>query len=137
MVFKRSYVLYFYKALKIGIVLARFDSTLLLSECSKGINCCPVFVQKIMDNVIVCPVYRKMPNLTAIEVAKAHLAAKDKQKQDAAREKTAEEDTRKNKVTTAKGSHRKNTQKDVEDRNLPAKDMQTEDTAIHNSEIQV
>ena len=41
--------------------------------------------------VIVFTVNRNMPNLTAIEVAKAHLAAKDKEKQDAAKEKEKED----------------------------------------------
>ncbi len=42
MVIKGSYLLYFYKEFKIGIVLARFETTLLLSEYYKGIHCCPV-----------------------------------------------------------------------------------------------
>ena len=41
--------------------------------------------------VIVLTVIRNMPNLTAIEVAKAHLAAKDKEKQDALKEKEKED----------------------------------------------
>ena len=41
--------------------------------------------------VIVFIVNRNMPNLTAIEVARAHLAAKEKEKQDAAELKEKED----------------------------------------------
>ena len=48
--------------------------------------------------VIVFTVNRNMPNLTAIEVAKAHLAAKEKEKEDGGKSKGKEHQTGKKKV---------------------------------------
>ena len=57
--------------------------------------------------LIVFTVYRNMPNLLAIEVAKAHLAAKDKAKQDAVKENTTEDESRKTRGGHSKGNQRK------------------------------
>ena len=57
--------------------------------------------------LIVFTVYRNMPNLLAIEVAKAHLAAKDKAKQDAVKEKSTEDEARKTRGGHSKGNQRK------------------------------
>ena len=57
--------------------------------------------------LIVFTVYRNMPNLLAIEVAKAHLAAKDKAKQDAVKEKSTDDDARKTRGGHSKGNQRK------------------------------
>ena len=72
--------------------------------------------------LIVFTVYRNMPNLLAIEVAKAHLAAKDKAKQDAVKEKTKEDESRKTRGGHSKGNQRKpveNNETETNDAGVP------------------
>jgi hypothetical protein len=62
--------------------------------------------------LIVFTVNSNMPNLSAIEVAKAHLAAKDKAKHDAVIENTTEDESRK-----TRGGHSKSNQRKPVDNN--------------------
>ncbi len=87
--------------------------------------------------VIVFTVYRNMPNLTAIEVARVHLAAKDKEKQDAGKGKEKEDETRKRKGAPAKGIKRKPTENADTETNVPAEAIPKEDNALHDPQQQV
>ncbi len=78
-----------------------------------------------------------MPNLTALEVAKAHLAAKDKEKQDAGEGKAKEDETRKTRGAHAKGNQRKPTENNETETNEPGEPIQKEDNAQHDPEQQV
>ncbi len=96
--------------------------------------------------VIVFTVYRNMPNLTAIEVARAHLAAKDKEKQDAAEEKDKHDagkrkgkadETGKKKGAPAKGNHRQPTENAETEMDVPAIAIPKESKEQPDSEQQV
>ena len=87
-----------------------------------------------------------MPNLTAIEVAKAHLAAKDKEKQDAAAKEKEKEDggkskgkehqTGKKKGAPAKGQ-RQPTENAETETEVPAKAISKEGNAQPDTELRV
>ena len=68
-----------------------------------------------------------MPNLTAIEVARAHLAAKDKEKQDAAELKEKEDGGK------SKGKEHQTGEK----KGAPAKDIQRQPTENVETEKEV
>ena len=96
--------------------------------------------------VIVFTVNRNMPNLTAIEVAKAHLAAKDKEKQDAAKEKEKEDggkskgkehQTGKKKGAPAKGLQRQPTENAASETEVPANAIPKECNAQPDTELLV
>ena len=96
--------------------------------------------------VIVFTVNRNMPNLTASEVAKAHLAAKDKEKQDAAKEKEKEDggkskgkehQTGKKKGATAKGLQRQPTENAASETEVPANAIPKECNAQPDTELLV
>ena len=96
--------------------------------------------------VIVLTVNRNMPNLTAIEVAKAHLAAKDKAKQDALKEKEKEDggkskgkehQTGGKKGAPAKGIHREPTENAETETEVPAKAIPKEGNAQPDTELRV
>ncbi len=72
-----------------------------------------------------------MPNLLAIEVAKAHLAAKDKEKQDAVKGKAKEDEPRQTKGAHAKGNQRKPTANHETETNDPGEPIQRENNAQH------
>ena len=95
--------------------------------------------------VIVFTVNRNMPNLTAIEVAKAHLAAKDKAKQDALKENEKEDggtskgkelQTGKKKGAPAKGQ-RQPTENAETETEVPAKAIPKEGNAQPDTELLV
>jgi hypothetical protein len=72
-----------------------------------------------------------MPNLTAIEVAKAHLAAKDKKKEDAVKGKAKEDETRKTRGAHVKDNQRKPTENNETETNDPGEPIQLENNAQH------
>ena len=78
-----------------------------------------------------------MPNLTPVEVAKAHLAAKDKEKQDAGKGMAQVDETRKNKSAPAKGKQRKPTENNETETNERAEAIQKEDNAQHDPQKEV
>ena len=97
--------------------------------------------------VIVFIVNRNMPNLTAIEVARAHLAAKDKEKQDAAAKEKEKEDggkskgkehqTGKKKGAPAKGLQRQPTENAASETEVPANAIPKECNAQPDTELLV
>ena len=98
--------------------------------------------------VIVFTVNRNMPNLTAIEVAKAHLAAKDKEKKDkdAAKEKEKEDggkskgkehQTGKTKGAPPKGLQRQPTENAASETEVPANAIPKDGNAQPDTELQV
>ena len=87
-----------------------------------------------------------MPNLTAIEVARAHLAAKDNEKQDAAelkekedggKSKGKEHQTGKKKGAPAKGIQRQPTENVETEKEVPAISIPKEGNEQPDTELQV
>jgi hypothetical protein len=72
-----------------------------------------------------------MPNLSAIEVAKAYLAAKDKDKDDAVKAKAIEEDTRKTRGAHTKSIQRKSKENNATDTPDQREPIQLENNAQH------
>ena len=72
-----------------------------------------------------------MPNLLAIEVAKAHLAAKDKAKQDAVKEKSTEDEARKTRGGHSKGNQRQPVENNENATNDAGEPIQLETNAEH------
>ena len=97
--------------------------------------------------VIFFTVNRNMPNLTAVEVARAHLAAKDKEKQGAAaKEKEKEEggkskgkehQTGKKKGPPAKGLQRQPTENAASETEIPTQAIPKECSAQPDTELLV
>ena len=97
--------------------------------------------------VIFFTVNRNMPNLTAIEVARAHLAAKDKEKQDAAAKEKEKEDggkskgkehqTGKKKGAPAKGLLRQPTENAASETEIPTQAIPKECHAQPDTELLV
>ena len=75
-----------------------------------------------------------MPNLTPVEVAKAHLAAKDKEKQAAGKNKAKVDETRNKKVAHGKGNQGKATANNETETNEQGVAIQNEDNAQHDPE---
>jgi hypothetical protein len=87
--------------------------------------------------VIVFTVNRYMPNLTAIEVAKAHLAAKEKEKEDGGKSKGKEHQTGKKKGAPAKGIHQEPTENAEPETEVPVIANPKEGNAQLDTELQV
>ena len=78
-----------------------------------------------------------MPNLTPVEVAKAHLAAKEKEKQATGKRTAQVEATRKKKGAQAKGNQAKATENNEPDTNEQGEPIQKEDNALPDPDQQV
>jgi hypothetical protein len=72
-----------------------------------------------------------MPNLSAIEVAKAYLAAKDKEKDDAVKAKAIEDETRKTRGAHTKAIQRKPKENNATDTTDQRDPIQLENNAQH------
>ena len=87
--------------------------------------------------VIFFTVNRNMPNLTAVEVARAHLAAKEKEKEDGGKSKGKEHQTGKRTSNREKGLHRQPTENAASETEIPTQAIPKECSAQPDTELLV